>query len=393
MIVNQKSDRSLEIQHSGIFTKNLAAFEQGYRYIINTGGSRSSKTYSILQLLIFICLTKPGIKISIVRQSLPSLRKSSMYDFFQILESLNIYSDKNHQKTENYYKFPNGSFIEFFGVVDEQRVRGAKRDILFCNEANELSFKEFNQLMMRTTTCCILDRNPSEVDHWIDDLQKDEKSYSIHSTYKDNPFLPQSQIDYINSLINVDENFYRIYALGLAPNGNTRIYSHFKQYSDVSDIKDFAYGLDFGYNHPSVLVKCSWNDSGVYIEELIYKSGLTISDLITLIKESVNTNRPIYCDSARPEIIEQLKRSGFNARGSNKNVKEGIDTVKSSQVYIQENSQNVWKEYRTYSWKTDNDKVTDVPIKLNDDAMDAIRYCIHTHRYANKTITTKRFFY
>lgn len=385
----------LTINHTSIFNRNLEAFNNGYRFIINTGGSRSSKSISIIQLLVYLCLTKPSLKISIVRQSMPSMRKSIMYDFFQILQEFNLYKENNHQRTENYYQFDNGSRIEFFGVTDGQKIRGAKRDILFCNEGNELDLEAFNQLMMRTSLCCFIDRNPSEIDHWIDDLiEKDDKAINIHSTYKDNPFLPKAQVEYIENMINIDPNYYRIYALGLAPTDNIRIYSHFKKFSELPQYIDWCYGLDFGFTHKTALVKCFFtNDNKVYIKEMLYESNLTSNDIISFIREHIRDKQPIFCDSARPDMIEELKRNGLNAKGSNKDVKAGINSIRSKEIFIDINSENLWNEYRSYTWKTDsNGKASDQPIKINDDAMDALRYAIHTYKGKSVDITRMRFY-
>jgi phage terminase large subunit len=384
----------LEIKHSGIFLKNFDAYKENYKFIVNTGGSRSSKSFSILQLLIYLCMTEPNLKISIVRASLPSLRKSIMMDFFKLLRDYNLYKENNHQKTENHYKFDNGSMVEFFGVTDGQRIRGAKRDILFCNEGNELSLEAFNQLMMRTTKCCFIDRNPSEIDHWIDDILKDGKAINIHSTYKDNPFLPKSQVDYIESMINIDPNYYRIYALGLAPTDNVRIYSHFKKYSELPQYREWCYGLDFGFSHKTALVKCFFTDDNrIFVQEMLYESNMTSGDIVQFIKEHIRDKQPIFCDSARPDMIEELKRYGLNAKSSDKDVKGGISCLRSKEIYIEVNSNNLWNEYRSYTWKTDNNgKATDQPIKLNDDLMDAMRYAIYTYKGKSVDIMRMRFY-
>ena len=301
-----------------------------------------------------------------------------MFDFFGILQEWNLYSEKLHQKTENYYKFPNGSMIEFFGVVDTQRVRGSRRDILFCNEANDLTKEEFMQLMMRTTRCCFIDRNPSEVG-WIDDLVKDDKATLIKSTYKDNFYLGQEQIDYIESLINVDPNYYRIYALGESPDGSLRVYNHFKKFTEITQpVLDVVYGIDFGMRDPTALVKCSKTQLGWFIEEICYEVGWTQTDLINFLKMNIFSNETIYCDSSRPDMIEDLQRSGFNAIKSDKAIKAGIDSVRSQQVFLHVDSTNIWDEYYSYYWQSD--KKNEVPIDLKNHSLDALRYAIHSYK-------------
>lgn len=393
MILNQKNEE-LILKTSHIFTLNEEAYKKGYRYIINTGGSSSTKTYSILQLIIHICITRPGTEVTIVRKSLPAVKDSVFKDWLKLMISLNLYNESRHQMTENYYKFKNGSIIKFSGVADSHRIRGARRDILYCNEANDLYDEEFNQLAMRSNICIFLDRNPSEADHWIDDLARDKRSIEIHSTWRDNPFLGQGIIQDIEAKMNTDPNYYRIYGLGLPPNGSTRIYNNFNQYVDLPHITDYAYGLDFGHTHPTALVKCSWGTPGIYIQELIYESGLDSTDVITLVKEQVEDNKPIYCDTANPMgIIEQLRKAGLNAKPSNKQVDAGIDSVRSNQIFINVNSVNIWREYKQYCWKTIGDVIQPYPLKMNDDCMDAIRYCIHTHKNKVGQQPMKRLFY
>jgi phage terminase large subunit len=332
-------------------------------------------------MLIYLCLITKKLTVSIVRQSLPQVRVP-MKDFFEIMRDLNLYHQANHNRTEHKYEFPNGSVVEFFGTIDDQKLRGRKRDILYINEANEISHPEYIQLAMRTSKTIFLDFNPSDSEHWIYDLLKDvEKSILIKSTFLDNPFLPQEQIDEINNLINVDPNYYKIYALGERPISESRIYSHFKQYSHTVNAEDWVYGLDFGFNDPNVLVKCMFEGNRVYIEELLYEPKLTGQELAIKVAAIVQDKHPIYCDTARPEIIAELRNRGLLARDANKAVREGIDMVKSMEIFIELNSLNVWKEYRLYSWKTSRDgRIIDERIDLNDHSMDAIRYAIYSHK-------------
>ena len=379
----------LDIKHTNVLSRTLDSMrDSNVRFIFQQGGSRSSKTYSICQMLIVWCLTNPNTGVSIIRKSFPTLRASIMRDFFNIMKELSLYEEGNHSKTEHIYHFKNGSWVEFFSIDDEQKVRGRKRDILFCNEGNEIEFDEFHQLVMRTSGKVIVDYNPSDTEHWIYDIINQDNSVLIKSTYKDNPFLTTDQVEYIENLINVDENYYKIYALGERPTSQSRVYSHFKQYVDDVSYEDYCYGMDFGFNHPTSLILTNFKDNKVFVKELIYKSGLTTSDLIRMMLElNIDKSKPIYCDSARPEVIEEIRRAGFyKATLSNKSVKEGIDKIKSMEVFVHIESVNVWKEYRLYSWRTHKNVILDEPIKENDDAMDAIRYAIYSHNRKVKGI-------
>lgn len=371
----------LEIKHTPVFSKNFDAINnKEIRFVINQGGSRSSKTYSIMQCLIVYCLVNKNTFISIVRKTFPTLRSTVMRDFIDIMRDLELYSVKNHHKTENIYNFDNGSRIEFFAADDEQKLRGRKRDILWVNEANELTYDEFNQLNMRTTIKLLFDFNPSDNEHWLYDLIERNESVLIKTTYKDNAFLSDDIVKEIENLISVDENYYKIYALGEKPIPTTRIYTHFQQL-DFDYNENYVYGLDFGYNHHTALVKVNNIDGCYYCKEEIYKQHLTSSDLIALMNGlGIDKKAYIYADYSRPEIIDELRRAGYNVKEANKEVKAGIDSVKSSKIYLDKNSTNIWREYKMYSWKTNRDTILDEPVKLYDDAMDAIRYAIHSSK-------------
>lgn len=383
----------LRIEGTEVLNKNLEALnDPQIRFVINIGGTRSSKTYSLCQLVVIYCLQHPNTIVSIVRKSFPALRASVMRDVITILNEMGLYSQSLHNKTEHIYTFQNNSVIEFFSVDDEQKLRGRKRNILWANEANELSFEEFNQLNFRTTDKLYFDFNPSDNYHWLYDLINKKETLKIHSTYKDNPFLEQSIIKQIEDLINVDYEYYKIYCLGEQAVAKSTIYSHQQPYDDTPQTNDgVIYGLDFGYNHPTALVKVTKQENALYWEEVIYQSFLTTADLLNLFKTlNIDKTTEIVCDSARPEIIEELRRGGYNTRPAIKNVKEGIDLIKSHRLYISRNSVNIWKEIKNYKWKTNGDRILDEPVKVNDDAMDAARYAsLYLSKNGRRGLTTQ----
>jgi len=365
----------MQINSTIIFQKNWSALqEKGVRFVINEGGSRSSKTYSLCQMVIVYCLQNPNKVVSIIRKTFPALRATVMRDFLEILKDLDIYEKTNHNMSENIYRFPNGSIVEFFSVDDEQKIRGRKRDIAWCNEANELFYDDFTQLNMRTETKLIFDYNPSDSSSWLYELPKDE-SILIKSTYKDNPFLPETIKRQIEDLKRTDEALYQIYALGEKAISKSNIYSNWTFIKHrPAKFTSYVYGLDFGYNHPTALMRVYWRDNDIFIEPVIYESYLTTSNLIEKMKIlNVEENVEILADYSRPEIIQEMNNSGFNVLNANKVVKKGIDNVKSFGVFCEED-QRIKKEYENYKWKKIGDNITDEPIKLYDDAMDAVRY-------------------
>lgn len=366
----------MELKSTIIFQKNHQALQGPERFIVNEGGSRSSKTYSLCQLVIVYCLQNKGKVVSIIRKTFPALRATVLRDFTEILKDLGIYSLEAHNKSEQIYTFPNGSMVEFFSVDDEQKIRGRKRDIAWCNEANELYFDDFTQLNMRTEHKLIFDYNPSDNSSWLYELPA-EDTVMIRSTYKDNPFLPQSIRNQIEDLKRTDEALYQIYALGQKAVSKSNIYSNWTFMTHrPARFTSYVYGLDFGYNHPTALMRVYWHERDIFIEPVIYESYLTTTMLIEKMRQlNIEKEVTILADYARPEIIAEMVNSGYDVINANKVVKKGIDYVKTFGVYCMDNKE-IKREYDNYKWKKIGDHITDEPVKLFDDAMDAVRYAV-----------------
>jgi phage terminase large subunit len=349
------------------------------RYIVNEGGSRSGKTYSIMQVLIHYCVAKPGSKISIVSQSLPHLKRGALRDFIEIMQTWEWYDEDEHNKTDNVYHFDNGSYMEFFGLEDAGKARGAGRDILFVNEANLVPKAVFDQLKIRTTNKIILDLNPSDYDCWCYEVADGDHAVKIHSTYLDNPYLGPAQTAEIEMLKAGDETLWQVFGLGLRGTAKETIYTHWKLVGDIP-AGQVIYGLDFGYNVPTALVRVTLHEGGAYLMERLYRTRMTTSDLVGELKgQGIGPADEIFCDAAEPKTIEELYRAGFNVKPADKDVTEGIRKVKAMPLYIHKDSDNLIAEIKKYKWKVDkNDKVLDEPEKENDHAMDAVRYAIYT---------------
>ena len=364
----------MDIKATAIFEKNYEAILGDKRFIINEGGSRSSKTYSLCQLMIIYCLQNNNKVVSVIRKTFPALRATVLRDFIEILKEIGLYKQEAHNKSEHIYTFANGSMIEFFSVDDEQKIRGRKRDVAWCNEANELYFDDFTQLNMRTEDKLIFDYNPSDSASWLYELPAEE-SIKIKSTYKDNPFLPDSIKAQIEDLARTDEALYQIYALGEKAISKSNIYSNWSFVAHrPSKFVKYVYGLDFGYNHPSALMRVYYCDNDIYIEPVIYESYLTTTMLIEKLGTlGIEQTVSILADYSRPEIIQEMNIAGYDVQNANKVVKKGIDNLKSFGVICQDDKA-LRREYENYKWKKIGDFITDEPVKLFDDAMDAIRY-------------------
>jgi phage terminase large subunit len=375
-IVNQ-----LKIKATPVFYANKKAYEDGYPIICNEGGSRSSKSYSVVQLLIHIALSKPNIRISCVSHSLPHIKRGVYRDFKGIMEQWGIWDEKDFRYTDFIYTFKNGSYIELFGLEDPDKAKGPARDILFVNEANLISKALFDQLLIRTTGQVFLDWNPADFISWVYEVADNPKNKRIHSTYLNNiTNLSESQIRNIEQYKDFPDDFmWKVYGLGERGSAKEIIYTQWKQYDEAPD-GDVFYGLDFGYVHPAALVKVTHYEGQNYFEEIVYQSGLTLSDLSRLIKEKVPDRATIYADAAEPKSIEELYRQGFNIKPAVKDVWAGIMKMKSYPINLHYNSQNLKREFQSYKWKKDkNDNVIEEPVKANDDAIDACRYAVYTH--------------
>ena len=367
----------MQIEATIVFEKNWNALSKGVRFVVNQGGSRSSKTYSLCQVIILWCLQNDRKVVSVVRKTFPALRASVMRDFFEVLQNMGIYSKEQHNKSEHIYTFDNGTIVEFFSVDDEQKVRGRKRDIAWCNEANELWYEDFQQLNFRTTKAMIFDYNPSDSDSWLYTLPDVDKVV-IKSTYKDNPFLEKSIVKQIEGLKDTDEELYQIYALGEQAVSRENVYRPFEVLPERPDrFTQFVYGLDFGYIHPTALLKIWFWENEVYIEELIYESYLTSADLIARM-DAIGVDRKveIVADYARPEMIAELRTEGYYVLNADKRVEKGINAVKTTKVYLDKSAKNVQRENKNYKYKKVAGDLRDDVAKRHDDAMDAMRYGI-----------------
>jgi len=366
---------TLEINYGPLFIKNWQAES---KIVINQGGTRSGKTYSLLQLLIVKAFEHKGKVFTIVRKSLPSLKMTAYRDFFEILNNLDLYSETDHNKSDYTYTL-NGNLFEFVSLDQPQKKRGARRDFLFCNEANELTWEDFFQLLVRTTDKIWLDYNPSDSFHWIYDklLVRDDVTY-IQSTYKDNPFLEQTIVDEIERLQGTDDDYWRIYGLGERGLSRATVF----QFKVVDDPKGqlVSFGLDFGFtNDPTSLVQVYKDGDDLYIHEMMYHTQLTNSDISDKFSElGLTRYDEIWADSAEPKSIEELHRFGWNIKPTAKgadSIMAGIDILKRHKIYVTKGSDNTIREFQNYKWQEDkNGNLLNKPIDKFNHAIDAVRY-------------------
>jgi phage terminase large subunit len=374
----------MKIQTTKVFEDLI---ENDHRVCVFQGSSRASKTYNILIYWVYKLLNEDNKILSIVRKTLPSLKGSVLRDLKEVLILFNVYDSNKWHVSDGYYELGTNT-IEWFSCDDETKLRGRKRDYLFLNEATEIAYDEYVQLLLRTSDRITIDFNPSLWKSWIYDLEgKDDVLYTI-TTYKDNPFLPQVQVDEIEKLKDKDPNLWRVFGLGQKGVPTRVVFTHQQYYGELPDgAKLLGYGIDFGYNDPSVLAAVYKMNDNIYCKELLYLKNITIPDFIYKIKdiEGINFYDDFICDSANPQAIEEMRRNGLNAKPVKKDtILSGIDQIKRNNFYVHVESKNLMEELQTYVWKNDkNGNNLDEPEDKNNHLLDAIRYVLQMKAMRN----------
>ena len=407
-----------------------------YKYIINTGSSRSSKTYSILQAHWVYSYLKKNCRVSIWRETKADCKMTILADLKKAVPSFPNNDLVSFNKTESVYTFPNGSTIEFMGGDEENRVHGFQGNVAHLNEPYKFSKEAFDQIDMRTSDFIIIDWNP-KANHWIDEVSRRENAIVIHSTYKDNPFIPSEQKKKIesylpvkytylveNNLLTIEQcklydvennpnNFelkhikelkralfneqqgtsedylHLVYAKGLKAEKPNRIFKGWKTLSN-SDFDKLPYqsyyGLDFGLSAATAMVELKFDgDENYFIREILYKPlndiNGSLSDEFERLK--IPKHKQIICDSGNElnkEESRKLKNSGYNiiqAKKGSGSIAAGIETIQKSKIHYTIESTNLENEYENYSWRIWQGIQMDVPEENGDDhALDAVKYVI-----------------
>ena len=354
------------------------------RVIVNQGGTSSSKTWSVLQLLYILAdQSKKPILISVVSESMPHLKRGCMRDFFTMLKADGLYIRDNHNKTDNSYQVGK-SLIEFFSSDNESKLRGARRDILFINECNNVSYDAYNQLEVRTKSKVFLDFNPVS-EFWVHDkVLPHDDSYFIKSTYLDNDQLDAQIIKSIEKRKLTDPEWWNVYGLGNVGTLEGVIFPMFDIVDKMpEDNKWTVYGLDFGYtNDPSALIEVSFKEGELYLNQVIFETGLTNQDLCAKFELfEIEKKSEIYADSAEPKSIEEIRRKGYYAikpaaKGKD-SIVNGIDLLKQYKINVTKSSVDLIKEFRNYQWFKDKDgKHHNKPIDNWNHGIDAVRYAV-----------------
>ena len=372
----------MDIQTTRIYEDNAEAWLSNKRRALNEGGTASSKTYSILQLLILIAQhAKRKLQISVVSESLPHLKRGAIRDFFNILDE-SPSNNPRYNKTEQFYSFGKG-IIEFFGADEADKIRGPRRDILFINEANNVPWETARGLDIRTNKFTLCDWNPVGEfwahEHWVN---QPENAY-IHSTYLDAiDVIPKEVVLNIESNKDKDPNWWNIYGLGLIGKVEGLVYPLFNQVDSLPSQGDLIYGLDFGFSgDPATLTKHKIFPEEIYSQELFYERGLTNQDISAkMIDCGTDKKDEIWADSAEPKSIEEIYQQGFNIKGASKgpgSVEYGHQKVRQYKQHWTKDSVNCIKEQRNFRYMPDkNGKLTEKTTHIYSHGMDSRRYAV-----------------
>jgi phage terminase large subunit len=352
------------------------------RIKIIQGGTSAGKTFGIIPVLIDKAARHEGLEISIVAETIPHLRRGALKDFLKIMKWTGRFFEDRFNKSLLRYEFANGSVIEFFSADDSSKLRGARRDILYINECNNVTFDSYNELAIRTRKEVYLDFNPAN-EFWVHtELKNEPDSDFLILTYKDNEALDQSIIDQIEK--NKEKaktstywaNWWKVYGEGQLGMLEGVVFSNWKQIDTIpKEAKLLGIGLDFGYtNDPTAIIEIYNYNGQRIVNEVAYQTGLLNSEIAKLLPKHV----PVYADSSEPKSIDEIKRYGITIKGVTKgkdSINYGIDVIQRNEYLVTSNSGNLIKELRSYVWDTDKQgKRLNKPIDFNNHAIDAFRY-------------------
>lgn len=375
----------MKLQATRVFAEIDKAVSKGYTLVSEQGGGRSSKTYNTTIWIVKRCLERPYTTVSICRATLPAIKGSVKRDFEEIMRNAGQWEDKNFNKSDLIYSFPNGSWVEFFSCDQEQKLRGRKRKILFVNEANEISFMEWEQLKMRTTELSIIDYNPSFSDeHWICEVNKDPRTYHFITTFRDNPFLEQTVIDELNSLKNKNRSLWQIYGQGLQAAVEGLVFTNVRTVDEIppSKYRRLRFlGTDWGYsNDPTAIIEVliEMETMTLYCDEICYRTAMLSSDIIRELKAVPPCK--VISESADPRLVQEIYRAGINIHPVDKykgSIEAGITKMQEYKIVITKRSTNLHKELHNYVYQQDKEgKWLNQPIDAWNHAIDAIRYVV-----------------
>lgn len=347
------------------------------------GGTSAGKTFGILPILIDKAIKGKGLEISVVSESIPHLKRGAIKDFKNIMLSTNRWIDSSFNKTDSRYNFSSGSYIEFFSADQPDKLRGARRHILYINECNNVNFEAYQQLAIRTRDEVWLDFNPTHEFWYHTELKDDDDFEEVVLTYMDNEALSDSIVKEIEKAKDKAKtsdywaNWWNVYGLGQLGSLEGVIFKDWEIIDRIPpEAKYLGSGMDFGYtNDPSTLIDVYQYNGILIFNEALYKHGMLNNEIANFCK---GMDRVIYADSAEPKSIEEIRRHGIRILGADKgkdSIVYGIDLLQQNKFKVTSSSTNLIKELRGYTWDVDKNNVKlNKPIDYLNHGIDAMRY-------------------
>jgi phage terminase large subunit len=321
----------------------------------------------------------------VVAETIPMIRKGALKDFLKIMKETGRFIPSNYNKTLLKYEFTNGSYMEFFSCDSEEKLRGSRRTTLYMNEANGCTYDAFQQLSIRTSGEIYIDYNPSSK-FWVNtEVIGQPNTDFIILNYKDNEGLPESVVSMLESnrekakTSTYWENWCRVYLDGEVGQIEGTIFTDFEVIDKIPDeARLLGYGIDFGFSQdPCAVVALYKYNEDIVVDEIVYQTGLLNSELSNILKSNDVTGE-IYCESAEPKSIQELRRLGHNARPVEKgrdSVNYGIQILQQKHMLVTRRSKNLLDEFSKYMFKKNRDGGYDTtPIDAHNHACDALRY-------------------
>ena len=349
------------------------------------GGTSAGKTFGIIPLLIDKAIRESNTEVSIVSESIPHLRRGALKDFLKIMIMTNRYRDNQFNKSMLKYKFLNGSYIEFFSIESADKLRGARRHVLYVNEANNIPFDAYNQLAIRTSGDIWIDFNPTSSFWAHTEIKNNKDSDFLKLTYLDNEALPDTIVKDIEKAkykahkSNYWKNWWNVYGLGEIGSLEGACIKDWSEKVLPKEARLLCYGMDFGYtNDPSTLIALYKYNNAYIFDEVIYQKGLLNSQISNLLK-TYEVKELVYADSAEPKSIAELSSYGhmiLPVKKGKDSIVYGINLINQNEIYITPRSSNLIHELQNYVWLKDREGNT-----LNK-PLDAFNHCIDAMRYA-----------
>lgn len=378
-----RKKKVLDLTTTKLFARTLEAFiDPNIRHIISYGGTSSSKSISIYQILLLYALKNPNKRIAIIGESHPVLKRNAINDLKSIVMK-ELWDDNRFNKSELIYRFPNGSVFQFLSASNPDSFRGYRSDVAYFDEISNIPKESFDQITMRCKHKVLSSFNPTSEFWIVKDEMSDKRNKVIKSTYLDNDYLDERIINVILEKGRKSKRFQNVYVEGNFGSFDGLIFEEDVNWNIVEELPENykwrLFGLDFGFtNDPTVLIEARFYNSELYIKEHFHQYGMMTQEIIDYVKETLNNTDIIHADNSEPREIETIRQAGIFIKGVKYPVMSSINRLQDVQMNIDIESPKIISELRNYAYIKDkkNGKSINKPIDDFNHCIDALRYAV-----------------